>query len=116
MGTVTIVLNDSPYGIEKLWNALRLAGALMVSGEKINLFLLGDSVVAAKAGQETPKGYYNIGEMLTDIVSKGGTVKVCGTCIKARGIRAEELVSGVQVGRMLELAGWIKESDKALTF
>lgn len=56
MGTVTVVLNDSPYGIEKLWNALRLAQALMVSGEKINLFLMGDSVVAAKAGQETPKG------------------------------------------------------------
>ena len=116
MGTVTIVLNDSPYGIEKHWNALRLAGALIVSGERVNLFLLGDSVVAAKAGQETPKGYYNIGEMLTDIVSKGGTVKVCGTGIKARGIKDEELVNGVHVGRMLELAGWIKESDKVLTF
>jgi uncharacterized protein involved in oxidation of intracellular sulfur len=116
MGTVTIVLNDSPYGIEKLWNGLRLAGALIVSGEKVNFFLLGVSVVAAKAGQETPKGYYNIAEMLSDIVSKGGTVRVCGTSIKARGIKAEELVSGVEVGRMLELAGWIKESDKALTF
>ena len=101
MGTVTIVLNDLPYGI---------------AGEKINLFLVGDSVVAAKAGQETPKGYYNAAEMLADIVTKGGTVKVCGTCIKARGIRTEELVSGVQIGRMLELAGWIKESDKVLTF
>ncbi len=116
MGTVTIVLNDSPYGIEKLWNGLRLAQALMVSGEKINLFFMGDSVVAAKAGQETPKGYYNAGEMLADIVSKDGTVKVCGTCIKARGIRTEELVNGIQIGRMLELAGWIKESDKVLTF
>jgi uncharacterized protein involved in oxidation of intracellular sulfur len=116
MGKITVVLNDSPYGIERLWNALRLTQALMVSGEKINLFLLGDSVAAAKAGQETPKGYYNTGEMITDIVSRGGTVKVCGTCIKARGIKAGELVSGVEVGRMLELAEWIRESDKALTF
>ncbi len=116
MGTIAIVLNDSPYGIEKLWNALRLTQALAVSGEKINLFLMGDSVVAAKTGQETPKGYYNIGEMLTDIISKGATVKVCGQCIKARGIKGEELVSGVEVGRMLELAGWIRESDKTLTF
>ena len=116
MGIATIVLNDAPYGIEKPWNALRLAGALLVSGETINIFLLGDAVVAAKAGQETPKGYYNIGERLKDIVSRGGTVKACGTCIKARGIKAEELVDGVQVGRMLELADWIKESDKVLTF
>ena len=116
MGTVTMVLNDAPYGIEKAWNALRLASALLVSGEKINIFLLGDAVVAAKAGQETPKGYYNLGEMIKDILSKGGTIKACGTCIKARGIKAEELVEGVQVGRMIELANWVKESDKVLTF
>jgi uncharacterized protein involved in oxidation of intracellular sulfur len=110
------VLNDAPYGIEKLWNALRLASALLVSGEKINIFLLGDAVVAAKAGQETPKGYYNLGEIIKDIVSKGGTVKACGTCIKARGIKAKELLNEVQVGRMLELADWIKTSEKTLTF
>jgi len=107
MGTVTMVLNDAPYGIEKAWNALRLASALLVSGEKINIFLLGDAVVAANAGQETPKGYYNLGEVIKDILSKGGIVKAYGTCIKARGIKAEELVEGVQVGRMLELANWI---------
>jgi uncharacterized protein involved in oxidation of intracellular sulfur len=116
MGTVTMVLNDAPYGIEKAWNALRLAGALLVSGEEVNIFLLGDAVVAAKTGQETPKGYYNLGETIKDILSKGGTIKACGTCIKSRGIKPEELVEGVQVGRMLELANWIKESDKALTF
>jgi uncharacterized protein involved in oxidation of intracellular sulfur len=113
MGTVTIVLNDAPYGIEKVWNALRLATALLVSEEKVNVFLLGDAVVAAKAGQETPKGYYNLGEMTRNVLSKGGSIKACGTCLKARGIKAEELVEGVQVGRMMELANWIKESDKA---
>jgi uncharacterized protein involved in oxidation of intracellular sulfur len=88
----------------------------LVSGEKVNIFLLGDAVIVAKAGQETPKGYYNLGEMIKDILSKGGKVLACGTCIKARGIKAEELLEGVQVGRMIELANWIKESDKALTF
>ncbi|MBI2485916.1 MAG: DsrE family protein [Deltaproteobacteria bacterium] len=116
MGTITMVLNDAPYGIEKAWNALRFANVLLVSGEKVNVFLLGDAVVAAKAGQETPKGYYNLGDMIKDILSKGCTVKACGTCIKARGIKAEELVEGARVGRMLELANWVKESDKVLTF
>jgi uncharacterized protein involved in oxidation of intracellular sulfur len=99
MRIVTMVLNDAPYGIEK-----------------VNIFLLGDAVTSAEAGQETPKGYYNLAEMIKDILSKGGIVKACGTCIKARGIQAEELVEGVQVGRMLELANWVKESDKVLTF
>lgn len=116
MGMVTLILNDAPYGVEKAWNALRLAGALLVSGEKVNIFFLGDSVIAAKVGQETPKGYYNLGEMIKDILSKGGIVKACGTCIKARGMKVEELVEGVQVGRMIELANWIKESDKVLAF
>ena len=49
-----MILNDSTYGIEKLWNDLRLASALLVSGEKINNFYQGDSVVAAKAGQKIP--------------------------------------------------------------
>lgn len=116
MGTVTVVLNDAPYGIEKVWNALGLATALLVSEEKVNIFLLGDAVVAAKAGQETPKGYYNLGELTKNVLPRGGTIKACGTCLKARGIKVEELVEGVQVGRMMELANWIKESDKSLTF
>jgi len=116
MGMVTMVLNEAPYGIEKAWNALRFAGVLLVSGERVNIFFLGDAVIAAKGGQETPKGYYNLGDMIKDILSKGGAVKACGTCIRARGIKAEELVEGVQVGRMLELANWVKESDKVLTF
>ncbi|MEK7773896.1 MAG: DsrE family protein, partial [Deltaproteobacteria bacterium] len=64
MNTVTIVLQDAPYGNEKLWNALRLSQALISVGSKVRIFLYGDSISAAKKGQNPPKGYYNIGDML----------------------------------------------------
>ncbi len=49
---VVIVANDAPYGSERTYNALRLAGALVTSEPELELtlFLLGDAVACAKAG------------------------------------------------------------------
>ena len=68
MGTVTMVLQDAPYGNEKVWNALRLSEALLTTDCKVRIFLYADSVVAAKKGQSPPKGYYNVGEMLGKLI------------------------------------------------
>ena len=115
---LTIIINDAPYGIEKPWNALRLASTSV--GEEIGLtvrvFLMGDSVVSAKKGQRTPEGYYNMEKMLQSLVSRGVEVKTCGACIDARGIKETDLVDGVQRGSMKILATWIKESDRVVSF
>ncbi len=117
MKTYTVIVNDPPYGTEKAWNALRLARTLLSGGEaQVRVFLLGDSVSAAKQGQEVPQGYYNLGEMLSGLLGLGVSVKACGTCIKARGIKPDELLPGAEVGAMTQLAGWVKESDVVLTF
>ncbi len=117
MKTYTVIVNDPPYGTEKAWNALRLARTLLTGeGAKVNLFLLGDSVSAAKQGQGVPPGYYNLEEMLSGLVKLNVPVKACGTCIKARGLKPEELLPGVEVGAMTQLAAWVKESDSVLTF
>ena len=51
------VLNDPPYGTERSYNALRLAGALgKAEGEELRLFLLGDAAACAKSGQKVPEG------------------------------------------------------------
>ena len=47
---LTIIVNDAPYGIEKPWNAFRLAST-SISNEldiKERLFLTRDSVSAAR--------------------------------------------------------------------
>jgi len=58
MVKLLIIANDAPYGGEKTWNALRLAGASATSeaGMQVRVFLMGDSVGAAKRGQVTPEG------------------------------------------------------------
>ena len=75
MEKLTIILNDAPYGTEKAYNALRYASALVAVGVSVNLFLLADSVLAAKSGQKTPTGYYNVADMLEQLIAKGVKVK-----------------------------------------
>jgi hypothetical protein len=60
------ILNDPPYGAERAYNALRLAASLLkaVPSIRVTVFLLGDAVVAAKKGQKTPEGFYNMERML----------------------------------------------------
>jgi uncharacterized protein involved in oxidation of intracellular sulfur len=67
-----IIINDAPYGNERPYNALRLALALLKQAEvHVQIFLFGDGIQCALAGQETPEGYYNVGRMLASIVRRG---------------------------------------------
>ena len=118
METLTVIINGPPYGDEKVWNALRLATASVSAsiGTSVNVFLLGDSVNATKKGQKPPEGYYNLEKMLRDLLGSGGKVSACGTCLNARAIAKDDLIEGVEVGTILKLAGWIKESTKVLSF
>lgn len=118
MVSLTIIASEAPYGTEKTWNAFRLAGASTTAeiGMKVNVFLMGDSVAAAKKGQVTPEGYYNTEKMITDLLSKGVEVLCCGACLKARGISDTELIEGARRGTMMMLAKWVKESERIVTF
>jgi uncharacterized protein involved in oxidation of intracellular sulfur len=116
---LTMILQSPPYGDEKDWNALRLAKALITAtiGMKVNIFLLGDAVTAAKKGQKPPEGYYNLETMLKELIANGVNVVACRTCVNSRGITPQELIEGVRVGTTVgDLAQWVKESPKVLTF
>lgn len=116
MNTVTMVLQDAPYGNEKVWNAIRLTQALLTLGTKVRIFLYGDSVTAAKKGQNPPKGYYNIGDMLKEVMEKGAEVRSCLTCTNARGLRQEDFIEGAVVGKTIDLARWIAEGGQVMVF
>jgi uncharacterized protein involved in oxidation of intracellular sulfur len=116
METITLIINDAPYGNERPWNALRLAGAFMAIKQKVNIFLLGDAVAIAKKGQKTPTGYYNTAQMIKELVGSGANIRACGTCLNSRGIEENELVEGVLVGKMLDVARWAEGSAKVITF
>ena len=70
---ILFILNDPPYGTERCYNGLRLANALLKqeSVPEVTVFLMADSVICAKAGQQTPDGYYNLERMLKQTVRKG---------------------------------------------
>lgn len=115
---ILFILNDAPYGSEKTYNALRLAMALQKDqpGTEVSVFLMADAVTAAIAAQVTPQGYYSIERMLKGVMTKGGQVKLCGSCCEARGIKSLPLIEGAEVSTMSELARWTVESDKTLVF
>jgi uncharacterized protein involved in oxidation of intracellular sulfur len=111
------ILNDPPYGTERSYNALRLAGALAKRGsEEFRVFLLGDAAACAKGGQSVPQGFYNINRMLQFIVQKQVQVGVCGTCMDARGIAEADLIDGAKRGTLEELADWTVWGEKVVIF
>jgi uncharacterized protein involved in oxidation of intracellular sulfur len=113
-----LILNDPPYGIERVYNALRLAHALLKNDgqAEITVFLTADAVPAAKAGQKTPDGFYNVERMLKRVIAGKGSVLLCGTCMDARAMTEDEIVKGTRRSSMSELTERTAEADKVLVF
>jgi uncharacterized protein involved in oxidation of intracellular sulfur len=113
-----LILNEPPYGTERVYNGLRLAHALLKKEPQteVTVFLMADSVVAAKAGQKTPDGYYNVERMLKRVLSSNGKVLLCGTCMDARGLDDAALMAGARRSTMDELAAATAEADKLMVF
>ena len=111
------ILNDAPYGSERSYNGLRLAGSLSrTEGEEVKVFLIGDAAACAKSGQKVPEGFYNVQIMLGKVVRNSGQVGVCGTCMDARGIAETELAEGTRKSTLAELTTWTQWSDKVIVF
>ena len=73
-------------------------------------------MLCAKAGQKTPEGFYNIERMLGRVLSAGGKVLLCGTCMDARGLAVDEITLGAARSSMDELAETTLAADKVLIF
>jgi uncharacterized protein involved in oxidation of intracellular sulfur len=115
---ILLILNDPPYGTERCYNGLRLALALTKSepATGVTVFLMADAVVAAKAGQKTFEGYYNVERMLKGVVVGKGQILLCGTCMDARGLADAEMMAGARRSSMAELAATTLAADKVLVF
>jgi uncharacterized protein involved in oxidation of intracellular sulfur len=117
MTKTLLILNDAPYGTERSYNALRLAGALSKrEGEDVKLFLVGDAAACAKAHQKVPQGYYNVEVMLKAPARHGAEIGVCGTCMDARGLADADLAEGTRRSTLDELTQWTQWADKVLVF
>ncbi len=112
------VINDPPYGTERVYNALRVAHALVKKdpATEVTVFLMADAVLAAKANQKTPDGFYNVERMLKGVLAGKARVLLCGTCMNARGLTDAELMQGASRSTMDELAAATVAADKVLVF
>ncbi len=90
MPKTLFILNDPPYGTERSYNALRLAGAL-----------------SKRDGEEV---------MLRNVGRRGGESGVCGTCMEARGIADGELTDTTHRSWLEELTNWVPWADRTLVF
>lgn len=66
------VINEGPYGSERPYNALRHALELAKDAHiRVRVFLVGDAVQCAVAGQETHEGFYNVERMISSLIRRG---------------------------------------------
>jgi uncharacterized protein involved in oxidation of intracellular sulfur len=106
----------SPTGSERPYNALRLANALSKREDvDVRVFLLGDAVPCAIAGQQLPDGHYHLDRMIKGLLHHA-QVGCCGMCLDARGLSEQLLVDGARRSTLEELTDWTMWADKTLTF
>jgi uncharacterized protein involved in oxidation of intracellular sulfur len=112
------VLNDPAYGTERTYNGLRLAHAIAKKDPEaqIVVFLMADAVAAARKGQKTPDGYYNLERMLKRFATGAHRLLLCGTCMDARGLLDADLIDGARRSSMDELSAETIAADKVLVF
>ncbi|HDL89348.1 MAG TPA: sulfur reduction protein DsrE [Thermodesulforhabdus norvegica] len=84
---------------------------------EVNIFFMNDSVDLAHDAATPPEGYFELWEMLKELVKKSVPVKVCGTCELRCGIhRGAPCFEGTQQAKMVESAQWVKQADKVISF
>lgn len=115
---ILFIINDAPYGSEKAYNALRLATQVKKDSPEteIRIFLMADAVTCALPKQKTPDGYYNIERLIKGLAARNCLVKLCGSCVDARGLSDINFIEGAVRSNLAELSDWVISSEKVLTF
>ncbi|BDM66012.1 hypothetical protein NFHSH190041_34640 [Shewanella sp. NFH-SH190041] len=117
MQNILIVAHATPYGSEKFFNAMRIALSLQEQEEtpvSLKLFLMSDAVFGAIKHQSTPDLSYNLQQMLEILTAQQVPVSLCKTCCEARGVKAEMLVEGAEIGTLTQLTQWTLAADKVI--
>ena len=113
---VLFLLNEAPYSTDKNYNALRTAIHLQKQRKetKLVVYLMSDSVLCALPNQKTKQGYYNIGDMLKEIMINGGDVRLCTSCAETRGV--DKIIEGGSLGNLTDLTTWMIASDRSFVY
>lgn len=113
---VLIILHEGPYANEKSYNGLRTGLQLLnqFKDAQVNFYLFSDAVGCVIKNQSPSAAKYIAGDLAAELISKGANIKLCKSCLDARG--SANLIDGVQISNMIEYAEWIKICDKIISF
>jgi uncharacterized protein involved in oxidation of intracellular sulfur len=113
-----MLLNASPFSDERTYNALRLASHLVGrEGRSVQVYLMGDAVSGARAGQRPRSDGYSPEVVLTRIAEDGGQkISACGSCLDTRGIAQAELADWSRRATLNDLADATEWADKVMVF
>jgi len=111
--TFTIAIGSGQYTIERPYTMLRFAYTALLDGHKINIFLVEDGIWVGHKDQD-PTTYDNVGQWLANVIEEGAKVLVCGVCMRARGMKEEELMEGCTSTTMHGFLEMCVEADKIL--
>jgi uncharacterized protein involved in oxidation of intracellular sulfur len=114
--SVLLVVTTPPYGSEGPYNAFRLADALALRGEHVEVFLMGDAVGAARAGQDPRGAHASLEHLLVELLKKGVDVSCCGTCCSTRGLTEDRLVAHARVATIHDLAEATVRNGRVVSF
>ncbi len=94
---------------EAVWNAFRFGVTALKSAHEVNVFLMNKGVEAEDIEDEK----YDVKEQIGQYLSGNGSIRACGTCLKAR---QKEASNACLLSTMKDLLGMVEESDRLLTF
>lgn len=119
MQKILIIVHAPPYGSERVLSALRLATALAAQEEErvdLSIYMMSDAVTVGLPNQPTADAGGGLQQMIQGLVEHGATIRLCRTCALARGLGDLQLIPGVAIGTLAEMASAAIDADKVITF
>ena len=115
-GKLLILLTDSPFQHESVDHAIDIAKAAMRKGHGVGIYLMMDGVYnPLKAQNGEPFNTSSVSERFSELVREGVEVSTCRVCMELRGVGAEDLPEGFDVGGIFDLSEMVAEADVVLS-
>ena len=102
---IVVYSNDS----ETVWNAFRFGNFTLAMGDEVKVFLFGKGVEIESLDTVT----FNVDEQVQTLVSNGGKMYACGTCLEQRKLK---ISYRHKISTLKDMYQIVKESDRVVSF
>lgn len=101
-----IISSNEP---ETVWNAFRFGFFSIKQGDTVKVFLVSKGVESETLDTDR----FKVTEQMAALVSGGGKIYACGTCLKLRQLPGSETCP---LSTMKDMHDIVQESDRIVTF